>query len=75
MLVCQPERIRVLLVSLWGSSLFFGRVHFIPLTIHTYFSLQCSCFLHSWTLPKRGIFVDPHSRLAYMQPFFTGVAI
>ena len=28
-------------------------------SIHTYFSLQCSCSLHSWTLPKRGLFVDP----------------
>ena len=46
-LVCQPERICVLLVSLWGSPWFFGRVHFIPLTIHTSLSLQCSYSLHS----------------------------
>ena len=57
--ICWLEWVRASLVSLWGSSLFFGRAHFIPLTIHTFFSLQCSCSLHSWALLKRGIFVDP----------------
>ena len=54
-----PEWLHASLVSLWGSSWFFGKVYFITLTIHTFFSLQCSYSLHSWTLPKRGIFVDP----------------
>ena len=54
-----PEWVCVLLMYLWGSFLFFDRVHFIPLTFHTFFSLSCSYSLHSWTLPKRGIFVGP----------------
>ena len=32
--ICWPRRVRVTLVSLWGSPWFFGRVHFIPLIIH-----------------------------------------
>ena len=40
-------RVRVLLVHLQGSFFFFGRVYSIPLTIHTFFSLQCSYFLRS----------------------------
>ena len=70
---CWPEWVRVSLVSLWGSPLFFSRVHFIPLTIHNFFSLQCSYSLHSWALPKRGIFVDPHLGLIFMQPIFCQV--
>ena len=45
-------------MSFWGSLLFFDRVHFVTLTIHTFFSFQYSYSLHSWTLLKRGIFVD-----------------
>ena len=65
MFVCWPEWLCVSLLSLWGSPWFFGRVHFIPLTIHTFFSFQCSYSLHSWALPKRGIFVDPHLGLVF----------
>ena len=57
--VCWLEWVLILLVSFWGSLLFFDRVHFVTLTIHTFFSFQYSYSLHSWTLPKRGIFVDP----------------
>ena len=66
----QFEWVRVSLVSLWGSPWFFGRVHF-PLTIHTFFSLQCSCSLHSWTLPKRGIFVDPPDSVFFFYVYFS----
>ena len=45
-------------VPFGGLSLLFSRVHFSPLTFHTFFSFSCSYSLHSWTLPKRGIFVD-----------------
>ena len=47
-------------MSFWGSHLFFGRVHFILLTIHTFFLLQCLHSLHPWALPKMGIFVYSH---------------
>ena len=58
-------------MSLWGSHWFFGRVHFIPFTIHTFFSLQYLCFLHSWTLPKRDIFVDPPLQWRVILLFFS----
>ena len=35
----------VSLVFFWGSPLFFGRVHFIPLTIHTFFITLVFIFL------------------------------
>ena len=44
---CWFEQVCVLLVFLWGYLLFFGRVHFISLTTHTFFSLQCLYSLHS----------------------------
>ena len=64
--ICWPEWIHVSLTSFWGSPLLFDRVHFIPLIIHTFFSFQCSYSLHSWALPKRGIFVDPHLGLIFL---------
>ena len=45
--LCWFERVCVILVYLQGSFFSFERVHFIPLTIHTFLSLQCSCSLHS----------------------------
>ena len=57
---------RALLPLLWcpswtllGSLFFFDRVHLTSLTFHTFVLMHCSCSLHSWTLSKGDIFVDP----------------
>ena len=46
-------------MSLWESPWFFGRVHFIPLTSHTFFSLQCSYFLTLVTFIEEGHICRP----------------
>ena len=53
------EQVGVPLGHFWGPPLFFDKVHYIALTFHTFVSLHCLCSLHSRTLSKRGIFVDP----------------
>ena len=75
MFTYSSEWIRVSLTSFWGSPLFFDRAHFIPLITHTYFSLQCSHSLHSWALPKRGIFVDPFCERPGERVFFLLICI
>ena len=46
--VCLDQKLR--------SFLFFSIVHFISFISHVFVIHS----LHSWSLPKRGIFVDPH---------------
>ena len=37
------EQVNVLGMLFWGFFLFFGRVHFIPFSFHTFVSLYCLC--------------------------------
>ena len=50
-----------------GSFLFFGTFHFIPFTFH----ISVIHSFHSWFLPKRGIFVDPHFDISIFGYFWT----
>ena len=49
----------VSLFDTFGVSFFFDRVHLASLTFHTFVLLHCSCSLHSLTLSKRSIFINP----------------
>ena len=62
MFVCWPGWVRVSLASFWGSPLFFGRVHFIPLTIHTFLFILVFIFLTLVSSTEEGHIFRPPFR-------------
>ena len=58
-LVYQPERIRISLMSPWWSPWFFGRVNFISLTIHTFFFTSVFIFLTLMNSTEEGNICRP----------------